>query len=136
MNDFAYELKTPISYHAGSDNKEAESVILSAPSNKQRRPAARLKQFFFQAIKDLKAEDQAANDDGKKPKGSDIVALLMMSDVDANAVHDAFKDIATSGCAMLDGAVSINDSLYEKMSFEDTEEMLGEYLVNFLIPSS
>ncbi|MCK5292964.1 MAG: hypothetical protein KAR39_13220 [Thermoplasmata archaeon] len=136
MIDFAYDLKTPIDYHSGSENKEAVSVILSAPSNKQRRAAARLKQFFFQAINDLKTDDQQASDDSKKPKGSEIVALLMMSNIDANDVHDAFKDIAISGCAMLDGAVSMNDSLYEKMSFEDTEEMLGEYLVNFLIPSS
>lgn len=135
MIDFAYDLKATINYHASGENKEATAVILSAPSNKQRRAAARLKQFFFQAIKDLKSEDQSTGDDGKKPKGSDIVALLMMSDVDIDDVHESFKDILTTGCAMIDGATSLTSLHYESLSYEDTEEMLGEYLVNFLIPS-
>lgn len=136
MIDFAYDLKTPINYHASGENKEATAVILSAPSNKQRRAAARLKQFFFQAINAMKTDDQPSDNDGKKPKGSDIVALLMMSDVDIDDVHEAFKDILITGCAMIDGATSLTSLHYDALSYEDTEEMLGEYLVAFLIPSS
>ena len=134
--EITHELTTPFEYHGNGENKTASVIILSAPSNKQRKHAAKLKQYFFQAINSLQGADKAeAEENAKDPKGSDIVALLMMSDVDANDIHEAFKGIITGGCAMVEGATSLTDSLYEKLSFEDTEEMLGDYLVNFLIPS-
>lgn len=134
--DITYDLKTPFEYHGNGENRTASVIILSAPSNKQRKPAAKLKQFFFQAINGLQGDEKAdAEAKASDPKGSDIVALLMMSNVDANDVHEAFKGIITGGCAMVEGATSLTDSLYDKLSFEDTEEMLGDYLVNFLIPS-
>lgn len=142
MIEFAHVLKTPVSYHSGGDNKDAEAIILTAPSNKQRKPAAKLKQFFFQAINSLDADEEAVKaakeakaDEQKKAKGSDLVSLLVMSDVDYVEVHDAFEKLMTSGCAKLDGDVDLNSMTYEKLSFEDTEAMLGDYLANFLIPS-
>lgn len=135
MNDFAHELSSPVDYHSGGENKQATSVVLASPSNKQRRPAAKLKQCFFRALNSFSDEQAQDQKDDSKPKGSAILALIMMSDVDIDEVHEAFKTLLTTGCAMLDGEVAMSNHHYDAIAFEDTEAMLGEYLVNFLIPS-
>lgn len=139
MIDFTHTLATPVPYQSGGENKDAKVIILSAPSNKQRRSAARLKQFFFQAIGSLDNNSEAAQakDAAKseKPKGSDIVSLLNMSEVDCDEVHEAFMKLMTGGCALVDGEEPMTSIVYDNLSFADTEEMLGDYLVNFLIPS-
>jgi len=138
MMDFTHKLQTTVKYQSGGENAEGKVIILSAPSNKQRRAAAKLKQYFFQSLGSLPDTGEATEvkDAAKeKTKGSDIVSLMNMSEVDLDEVHDAFMQLMIGGCASVDGKEPVTEIIYNEIQFCDTEAMLGDYLVNFLIPS-
>ena len=118
--------------------KEAISVILTPPSLKQLKHTTVLKQSFFQAISSM-ADDKASSDDsGLAPEmaGSDVIAMIFMSDVNVTAMFDSAKELFKSGVAKLDGTQDFNDIILNKLSVEDFENMVGEYLVNFILAST
>ena len=83
-SEFIFELIKPIPYHEGGKTVFAKQIIFKAPSNKQRRESAELKQGFMEALNGLNNKDEAkkdekTKDDKEKIEGIDVISIIMMS---------------------------------------------------------
>lgn len=140
--EFQFELTTPIKYHSGGEEVEGTFITLTAPSYKQMDKCIPLKQAFFRAAASINDSVEEANVEpnapaeaaGMTPEG--LIALFYQSEEDMVKVFlygvELFK---SSGVALVDGSVSMKQLLIEKMSQDDLENMLGRYMINFILAS-
>ena len=131
-------LQRPISYDSNGEKVMAQSVMLYAPNSVQLSNSTFMKQKFFQAVSSVKGESKK-EDDGKKISdlsGQDILMMMYMSDVDMVKFMIAAKELLKSGVAKLDDKEKMNATLLEKLSDEDFEKLVGDYLVNFTLASA
>ena len=129
------QLTTELEYHYQGSPKKTTCVTLRAPSNKQRKYVAKLKQGFFRAIENLRNTDQTGASDNKNEiSGSDVLALVLMSEaVQFDEYLETFMMVATTGGVLIDGEEPMTSVLWERLSYEDAESMLGEYLAGFML---
>ena len=137
-SEFIYIIETPFDYHKGGQIEKANELILKAPSNRQRREAAKLKQGFFRALKSM-AGDNGDVDAGDQKgdgaiSGDEVISIIMMSDVDLVEYQESFRDILISGVCFV-GDIKLTSPMYDNMSDSDTEKLMGEYVANFLLAS-
>jgi hypothetical protein len=138
-SEIVVTLSTPLKYSVGGEFKDANELILKAPSNNRRRQCNDLKQGFFRALKSGadssgKVETPADASD-HETTGDEIVTILMMSDTDFGAYMEKFREIVTNGaCDVVDG-VKLTPALFDVLELEDQDTLLGEYLANFLLAS-
>lgn len=138
--EFEFILDTPISHHKSGDTEDCSTLILRAPSYKNRKVTIRLKQGFMRALKSLEGSD---NSQAKKNKQDDvnpftaeaIIAALFMSDVDLNDILDDFETLLIHGCCFIPPETQLAKHHYSQISPDDVTRLLGEYIENFLIPS-
>jgi hypothetical protein len=136
-SEFVFTLETPLKYHAKGDIAYCNELTLKAPSNKQRHHSARLKQGFFRALKGM--SDNRGEIDAKEEKegeisGSDVISIIMMSNVDLVEYQESFRELLLSG-ACFAGDEKLTSPMYDSLSDSDTEKMLGEYVAVFLLAS-
>lgn len=148
MEEIRYELKKSFEYAFKGDQREAEFITLSAPNFKQLDKMAPIKQAFTQAAKesfsgmskddlDKHKEDKLEDDDDDEEAltGSQVITMLYGSTAKMERVLLQAEQLFKSGVAMVDGESKLTTPLMEKMSGDDFEGMLGEYLANFIVPS-
>lgn len=142
-NEFIFTLSGPLKYSNNGVFEFTNELILKAPSNKQRRESAKLKQGFFRALKSM--QDSIANkpvDDSVKPSNDDgidadgIMPIIMMSDVDLCEFQDDFRSLLLNDACIVNETIKLTAPMYDSLSDCDTEKMMGEYLANFLLSSS
>ncbi len=132
-------LKRPIPYATGGETVNATMVMLYAPSSVLLENSTFLKQSFFQAVASIKGDakkDEDEKKDIKKLKGSDILMMMHMSEVDMVKVMRSAKHLLQSGVAKLDDKEKMNPTLLEALCEEDFDALVGEYLVNFTLASA
>lgn len=139
-SEIIVSLTTPIQYSADGGFKDANELILKAPSNKHRRQANELKQGFFQALKgsaDTSGKVETTVDDAgdHETTGDEIITAIMMSKVDYGKYVETFRELLLNDVCYITDAVKLTNPLFEKLSLEDTDTLLGEYLTNFLLAS-
>jgi hypothetical protein len=136
--NYLYELKTPIKYANKGTEAEAEFIELRPPCAKNMTECSRLKQFFFRALPKEQEHHEADNKQEDKIDAAAIMAILSMSnDVDLDQVMVTGLQLFTSGTvAFVDGETKLTKPLVDAMSMDDFHDMLGEYLVNFVLASS
>lgn len=131
-----YSLKVPFSYANKGETTDASFIKLIAPSSKQSRECAALKQAFFRAVDQNQEADESAT--AESLEGGEVMIFLAMSkDVDLPDIIDIGKDLLLSpGIASVDGEAKLTKNLIEKMHHDDLECAIGEYIVNFILASS
>lgn len=157
--EYQFQLTKPIKYHAKGDEVEGTFITLAPPSYKQMDKCVPIKQAFYRAAFSIddgsgKVKEKAnttfddktntspddetntsKNDEDMTPEG--LVALLYQSDEDMVKILlygvELFK---SPGIAMLEGSVQVNQLIIQKMSQDDLENMLGRYMVNFILASA
>lgn len=142
MSEIDYPLTKPFTYATKSgDTAEAAFIRLQEPTSRNSDECAALKQAFFRAqhaLQDPNAEDDAG--EAAKPedvKGADVLVMLAMAPtVDFPEVLRVGKKLFSSGVAQIDGETKLTIGLMDRMSQEDVETMLGDYLVGFILASS
>lgn len=140
-SEFTFELNLPLTYQEGGDaNATANQIILKAPSNRQRRECAELKQGFMRAIKGMandRGEVEEVNNDKKNNINAiEILSILMMSkDVDFIDYQESFRKLLLNDVAWITEKQKLTSHMYDALSHDDTDRMLGEYLSNFLLLS-
>ena|SRR3990167_9043702 len=137
-SEFTFQLETPVSYHAGGNIVDGYELILKAPSNKQRHESAKLKQGFFRALKGM-ADNRGTVDTGEQKEsaaisGSEVMSVIMMSDVDLSDYQENFRQLLLNGACYV-GGVKLTQPIFESLSDSDTERLMGEYIANFLLAS-
>ena len=138
ITEFKFILTKRFTYAFKGDNAEAEFVTLYAPTSKTTRECAALKQAFFRAMGDREGKQTGEADEDAEIEGQDILSLLAMSTaVDLPEIMDVAKKLfMLPGIALLDGETKFGQQVMDRMSMDDFENMLGEYMVNFTLASS
>jgi hypothetical protein len=132
--EFRHDLGSKFTYSSKGSLVEATFIILSAPSTKYSKECSALKQAFFRA---LPPGDAEVEPDAKDPTGMEVMILLAISTkVELPEVIEIGKKLLSSGLAQVDGEAKLTMHLIELMRADEFDEMLGEYIVNFIIASS
>lgn len=134
--EIEFPLTTNFTYATrGGETTEARFIQLTAPTSKNSRECAALKQAFFRSVPD--STDSDPDPDSVDLSGHDVIMTIAMSpDVDLPDVIDVGRKLFSSGVAKVDGEVKLTNHLIDRMSQDDLEAMLGEYMVGFTLASS
>ena len=139
QTEFDYPLRSPFTYPHQGNQVEASFIRLTAPTSRNSRECATLKQAFWRsADRDTSSNAETQNEAEVDIKGQDVIVMLSMSrDVDLADVMDVARHLFTKGkVAKVDGEMSLTIPLIDEMSQDDVEAMLGDYLVNITLASS
>lgn len=131
--EFDFTLTKKFGYSFKGDTVEASFIRLTAPSAKQQMLCVELKQYFLRAASEMPDSDKT--DDSGDPKGEDFIKMLYISSVDMKKVVATGRELLTSGVALVDGEVKLIKPLIDLFSYNDSENMLGEYCLNFILLS-
>lgn len=137
--EIVFDLTQPIEYHAKGNVEKSYQLILKAPNNRVNRQGNQLKQGFMRALKSL-ADTSGKVETGKEQESKDITAeeiieVLQMSDVDYADYIDTFKSLITNKIALVADDIYLTNPMFDALSIDDTDKMLGEYLESFLLAS-
>jgi len=142
-------LTTPIKYAGDGAQVDGFKLILKAPSGKNIAHRAILKQQLMIAFQWMESQkpksaqpDSAAKPDAKltdddiKDVGDALaLAIYAAPGVDINRVLGEFAQLLIEGACSVEGEKDLTRSLFEKISLDDVDAMLGQYLANFIMPS-
>lgn len=143
IREFEVKLNESISVHVKGSEIEADTVLLVAPSAKNRREAFNMKQMFTRAITSIQqtaSQEQISSakaksaEDNKGPSGEEILMMILASDQNFDLFNDEFCKLLCNGCATIHGE-PMNKHLYDKLDLDDAEKLLSEYLEHFLMKS-
>lgn len=138
--EFQYVPKVPFKYSLKGEMVNVKFITLTAPTSKTTRECAALKQAFYRAMGEREKEISGESDDSIDADidGSDVMSLLAMSkDVDLPDVMDIGKKLfQMPGIALVDGETKLGNEVFGRISVDDFEDMLGEYMINFILASS
>lgn len=154
-SEFDYGLKTPFEYAKGGENIPASFITLNEPGAPHIAEVGMIRQWIQQAMQhaedavseeakeqirdDQKAADEEAKKTGLPPKtepidGPTILALFAASDVPLHRVYQTATELLKGkGIALLDGEQAMVPSLWKKLTAQDLEAMIGDYIATFLL---
>lgn len=152
ISEFSYELSTPIPYGSGGDMAEGSSLSCYAPTNQIAKYCAILEQQYNKALMDfqIKFASFAKDDDDTKNKAKeaaaeateeeqqDTILMMLFSSAEMDKCMVAFQEIITfqhggkyASCR-IDGVQQLTKPLYDLLSYRDTKQLMGKYIVNFI----
>lgn len=141
--EITHTLIKPIQYSHKGDMEEGRFVTLKAPTSKNLKECAYLKQSFFRALPQVDANTPTQIQASDKKEDDDldsdgIMTLLAMSkDVDLDKVLlTAAKLFLSPTAALLEGQTQLLQSHIDQLSMDDLEGMTGKYLANFILASA
>ena len=139
---FEYILSSPIKYSDGGEFLESNFLVLYAPSMKEMRFAAKLKQHFYSA---LEANQQSLTEQSTKEQSSkaddqpiDAQMLMLLLEKGGNNLEDVyacFSLLLQTKVCKIDDKVQMKKSILEDIPFVEIEQILGMYLDHFLLQS-
>lgn len=132
-----FPLTTSFDYSKGGEQINAEFIACSAPNSNYMKECAALKQAFFRALPEGESSGEEANPDDLDMAGADVMMMIAQSTkVELSDVLEIGRKLLGSGLCQVDGEQKLVDSMIKKMSMDDFESLVGEYLVNFILASS
>jgi len=155
--DILFELTSPFDYtvKGKGEKRTASFITLTAPTMKQHRSASRLKQSVMTLVRkdslenektsslktidpkeDSKEESEEESDEDSDITADLILTLLFCSNsIDINVVFDQAKALFIEGVALIDGEKNqkFNVHLIDQMSIDDFQNLVGEYIANFIL---
>lgn len=141
MNQIQFTLTTPVKYSHKGEDTDGTFITLTEPSIKQLKHVAAFKKAFFQcaekASKGVDTDQVQDTGDKEKVTSEIIMALLYAHYPDMEQLFNIAKKLFFSiGIAKVEGVTDFNQIIYDTMSIADFENMLGTYLVNFILQSA
>lgn len=137
-DEFEFELSRPIAFAHDGRQEEGKLLVLKAPSQRNAKERTKLQQGFFRAISSIKQDSGEAKKTGDNVeiKGSDIVAIMLSSEIDMVAFLEDFRRLITApGICLVEGREKLTPALYDVIDPDDIDSLLGEYLGNFILSS-
>ncbi len=148
MEDYKFDLSSPLLIHSKGEQVSAYSITCSPPSVKCKPILIRLKQMFFKSISELtRTAAKHASSTPSSPKTSsessqadlnvspgEILSILYMGDIDMVEFEILFKDLALRSGLKAEGE-NINSLHIDAMSLEDFEGLMSGYISHFLAMS-
>ena len=139
MNEIQFQLNTPVKYASGGEEIDGTFITLTEPSIKQLDYISEFKKAFYKAAEKVSSDASPVDtgNDKEKVTGDQIMALLYSHCPDMKQLFGiARKLFFSTGIAMVEGEVNFTPAIYDTMSINDFERMIGEYLVNFILQSA
>ncbi len=137
--EFRFVLTSAFQYSKEGEQVNAKFIRLQAPTSKCMRECAALKQAFFRAMSDQADGAKTGKVDvDVEIESEDVLAMISMSKtVDLPDLLDTAKELfLMPDIALIDGEHKFKNTLAERMSIDDFQNMFGEYMVNFILASS
>ena len=137
-SDFTFELSNPISYQDETGQKETKTLVLYAPSNKLSKQKVKLRQKVitsFLALGGGSRNQNKANEDEKASLEPEQILFALAANDKFIDIKNEFCDLLKSGCLSLEGKCNtVTDYHLQQINDEELEEVMGQYIVNFIIP--
>lgn len=144
LSEKVLELESPITYQdTQKGDCEATFISMKAPSVSHLAYIAPIRQAFSTALvhvqqQNLKVDENEKDDEDEDQEMSPASVMMMIesSPVKMEKVIDDFKKlILKTKLFQLDGEQKFTEGLLEKLSVDDFYNLMGTYLVNFIIAS-
>lgn len=159
IKEFTYNFRNELMYAKDGEPVKAETITVKAPRNNVLRQVSLIEQYFEQSqVNMLKAfkdaigdvafqkmlESRGVEETAKEVKGksetSEIMKQFYAGGANLDKCYEALRQILISGntespTAVLDSRVKITSPIFSDMTPEDTKNILGEYVINFIIAS-
>lgn len=140
MKSFTFELSEPVSYSSKGEVTQGTSITFYAPSAAQRKKVTKLKQFFFRALpKEIDAEverDKTKNTEQAEITGEAIIALIAGSDADYSEFIELGRSLLCERNAKIDDIEFLTAPILDRISIDELENMVGQYVANFIVKSA
>lgn len=153
MKSFTYDLKMPVKIASQGKEVEAVSVEVFAPTNqvmvdvgildfefnKARKNAIKestemVKGFSIDVIEKIQSKEK--DDKVEKLNSAQVVKEMSMNGADLNRCFFALKNILTAGNKEKPVCLVDNEKMtapiFDSLGYDDTKNILGEYIVSFL----
>jgi hypothetical protein len=139
-SEVRYELKTPFGYAYKGDTEQASFITLQAPTYKSLAHVSPIKQAFTAAIAEVsegveQSDAEANADDSSDITGAAVLQLMYRWSGDMYKIHLYAAELFKSGAALIDGETALKAASLDKMSSDDFEGLVGDYIANFIAPS-
>jgi len=134
--DLIIELTSPIKIAEKGDEAEIDFITLSPPTGKIAGLCATIKSSFFSAVSKLPTDKASNESQGDADiKGSDMMQMMYMSGIDMEKVIVAAKALIKA-TGLMGGEKVVTSPMIDRMSPDDIETCLGEYMANFILKSA
>lgn len=138
-----YELIDGFEYTNGKEVVTAQFITLTAPSKKNMEHFVPIKQAVTAAIHEISEKSTSATVEEKEDSGEDeqsfsgdqIMGAMYAWSGNLYKVFLHAEQLFKNNTALVDGETKLIPALQDKMSTEDSEGLLGEYIANFIVPS-
>lgn len=165
LREVDIKLVDEVDFHDPNNGKAVKTSVITiqAPSRKHRR-ATRLKCAYVKAWNEyvkgvasvfteeqkeaererlkkeadkIKSQDPEESEKEEKKDPEDVIETLLacFDEDEMNGIYDALQELLADGCGFLPGDIPLNKTVFDKLSYEDTEYILGRYLSDFLLSS-
>lgn len=126
---------------------KAKKLLLKAPTMRQERTADILSQCLMQAFKsnldianvsretNQKQSETKDTQYGNEISSKDIKTMLFMSSKNISEVKEALRELLFDGTCLIDGVLPMRADHYQHMAYVEANELMGEYIANFLLSS-
>lgn len=131
-----YLLKDSFEVSQSGEKVDAEKISIPAPNNLVLKDITVIDSEFNAAIMAMSKNvsgDQKQEEE-KEPSGKDLVLMLSGSKADMAKCYVALRNIMVKQ-GKINESISVTEHIFNKMSFQDTKLLLGEYIKDFLYSS-
>ena len=87
---------------------------------------------FYLSQKNKGNEEENEKDKDLTP--SDIISIFYISETNLDSLFSVFKNLLKSTC-LFDGEIKATKHLLDSLELSDLENIIGEYFLNFVMPS-
>jgi len=128
-----YNLSNPIKVSKNGDFVEENLIIITEPVYRDIHKANILQQQFLIATQNItKTVEQKEEVKAEKELlGKDYFSILMIGNGNLELCINTLKELLKNGATI--GNIKITDTILEKISIKDFNNLLGEYLKSFLL---
>lgn len=142
MQEFNFELKKSVKYSYKGEDLEATFITLKEPSIDQLELVSFFQKAVLRCIKSMntnessQSTESANDDDAAKITAHQVLMILVQEYPDMKALFNTAKKLFYCvGIASVEGVVDFTHTIYKVMTISDFQNMMCEYLVNFILPS-
>jgi hypothetical protein len=148
-----FKLSSKLQYQHNGDFADCEHLDIFAPTRSQFSEVIKLKQGYFKAQGEVAArymplmknieeiKSQLKKEDEQEQQSIDaqakqIIEAIYTSDIDIEEYFKQFKLLCVKGAVKTPLGTAITELLLDKLSINDLERLLGEYLAFFIVGST
>jgi len=138
MRELEFKLSKPIKVSVGGDFEESDVIILCCPPAKEKKIPLRLRRGFMQAVNSFADQHKAAPKQVGEQEitGPEVEQMLFMADaIDIETFMDNFQKLMfVPGVAKM-CEQNLRLAEWDRITAEDSQRLMGEYLATFFVPS-